>query len=107
MQHPSPAPRSAGVPIAWILAAAIVACVSTPTAAADSPAESFAVHGQFTYTEQETSDFSAPYAGRNSLTPGKGAETVDVTLFLGARWWPGAEIWTSPELDQGLGLDDT
>jgi len=65
------------------------------------------VHGQFTYTEQETSDFNAPYAGPNSLTPNKGAETMDATLFLGKRLWPGAEIWISPEIDQGFGLDDT
>jgi high affinity Mn2+ porin len=75
--------------------------------AADAPSENFAVHGQFTYTEQETSNFDAPYAGPNSLSPDKGAETVDATLFLGARMWSGAEIWVGPEIDQGFGLDDT
>jgi high affinity Mn2+ porin len=78
-----------------------------PARAADEPAENFAVHGQFTYVEQETSGFNAPYAGSNSLTPNTGAETVDVTLFLGARLWQGAEIWTDPEIDQGFGLDNT
>jgi len=75
--------------------------------AADAPAQTFAVHGQFTYTEQSTSDFSAPYAGPNSLTPDAGAETVDATLFLGWRPWHGAELWIGPEIDQGFGLDDT
>src|ERR1019366_276267 len=74
-------------------------------AAQDS--ESYALDGQFTYTEQQTSGFNAPYAGQNSLTPHTNEETVDVTLFLGRRLWPGAEIWITPEIDQGFGLDDT
>ena len=76
-------------------------------ASADEPSETFAVHGQFTYTEQDTDGFDAPYRGRNSLTPNTGAETVDATLFIGARLWSGSEIWASPEIDQGFGLDDT
>ena len=59
-----------------------------PTAAAateEASAESFAVHGQFTYVEQETSAFNAPYAGANSLSTDRGAETGDVTVYLGAR----------------------
>ncbi|MEO7208753.1 MAG: carbohydrate porin [Steroidobacteraceae bacterium] len=75
------------------------------TAAADD--EAFAVHGQFTYVEQGTSGFNAPYRGPNSLTPNIGAETTDATLFLGARLWPGAEAWLNGELDQGHGLDNT
>jgi high affinity Mn2+ porin len=70
-------------------------------------AEQFAVHGQLTYVEQETDSFRAPYRGRNSLSPDSGRETVDATLFMGARLWPGAEIWITPEIDQGFGLDDT
>src|SRR5580704_2617394 len=76
-------------------------------ASPDEPADDFAVHGQITYTEQDTTGFRAPYRGANSLTPDNGAETVDATLDLGARLWSGAEIWTSPEADQGFGLDDT
>ena len=79
--------------------------------AAESPAaadvEFFAVHAQFTYVEQETSGFSAPYAGTNSLSPDRGAETADATLYLGARLWQGAEVWINGEIDQGFGLDDT
>src|ERR1700683_766300 len=94
-------------PIPAILAV-IWLCMSlrTPARAADEAAEIFAVHGQFTYVEQETSGFNAPYAGPNSLTPNTRAETVDFTPFLGARLWHGAEIWTDPEIDQGFGLDN-
>jgi high affinity Mn2+ porin len=82
-----------------------------PAAAEDEAAaeasEAFAVHGQFTYVEQSTSDFNAPYRGTNSLSPDKGAETTDATLYLGARLWRGAEGWIDGEIDQGFGLDDT
>ena len=67
----------------------------------------FALYGQATYTEQETSGFRAPYSGANSLSPGAASETVDATLYLGARLWRGAEFWVNPEADQGFGLDDT
>lgn len=79
---------------------------STAASAADD-AESFAVHTQFTYVEQETSGFTAPYRGPNSLSPRVGEETTDATLYLGARLWPGAEGWLDAEVDQGRGLDDT
>jgi high affinity Mn2+ porin len=69
--------------------------------------ERFAIHGQLTYVEQETNGFSAPYSGANSLSRRTGRETVDATLFLGARLWPGAEGWITPEIDQGFGLDNT
>jgi high affinity Mn2+ porin len=86
---------------------AALAVGAASAASAGEPAEAFAVHGQFTYTEQDTDDFYAPYRGRNSLTPSTGAETVDATLFIGARLWSGSQIWVSPEIDQGFGLDDT
>ena len=73
-------------------------------AAAD---EGFAVHGQFTYVEQDTSAFNAPYRGAHSLSPDRGAETTDATLYVGAKLWPGSEVWLNGELDQGFGLDDT
>ena len=75
------------------------------SAAADDQA--FAVHGQFTYVEQETGGFNAPYRGAHSLTPNAQAETTDATLYLGARLWPGAEGWINGEFDQGFGLDGT
>src|ERR1700732_469761 len=87
---------------AW---AAHLPATAAPVTATDQ--ESVAVHGQFTYVEQETSRFNAPYAGANSLSPDRGAETVDATLYLGTRLWPGAEGWINGEIDQGFGLDDT
>jgi len=71
------------------------------------PEELFAVHGQATYVEQQTDSFRAPYAGTNSLSSDRGRETADVTLAVGARLWPGAEGWITPEIDQGFGLDNT
>lgn len=78
-----------------------------PTGATDVVGEQFAIHGQFTYVEQETDSFKAPYAGPNSLSPREGRETADLTLYAGARLWSGAEIWINPEIDQGFGLDNT
>jgi high affinity Mn2+ porin len=72
-----------------------------------TPDERYAVHGQATYTEQDTNNFRAPYRGTNSLTPDSGRETSDLTLFVGARLWRGAEAWIAPEIDQGFGLDNT
>jgi high affinity Mn2+ porin len=87
------------------------AALAEGESAADSSAQTqsgtFAIHGQFTYVEQETAGFNAPYRGPNSLTPDSGAETIDATLFLGAKLWSGAETWINPEIDQGFGLDDT
>jgi len=78
-----------------------------PAAGASQDAEQFAIHGQATFLEQLAAPFHAPYAGPNSLTPRQGAENSDITLFLGARLWHGAEAWINPEIDQGFGLDDT
>ncbi len=71
------------------------------------PGEDFAIHGQFTFVEQASADFTDPYRGTNSLSPRIGRETIDATLYLGARLWTGAELWANPEIDQGFGLDDT
>ena len=87
-------------------AALLLGCAAL-AAEDDDAGQSFAAHAQFTYTDQQTSAFRAPYSGTNSLTPSRGAETIDATLFLGARLWNGAEIWLSPEIDQGFGLHDT
>ena len=71
------------------------------------PGEDFAIHGQFTFVEQASADFTDPYRGTNSLSPRIGRETIDATLYLGARLWTGAELWANPEIDQGFGLDNT
>src|SRR5271165_209390 len=72
-----------------------------------APNEMFAIHGQFTYVEQETLGFNAPYSGPNSLSSNSGRETTDATLYVGAALLSGAEVWIDAELDQGFGLDDT
>jgi high affinity Mn2+ porin len=97
------------------IAALALWITAVPGAAADIAAPSsgqttddrFAVHGQMTYVEQQSSSFNAPYHGPNSLTPNQGRQTFDATLYLGARLWSGAEAWVNPEIDQGFGLDDT
>ena len=76
-------------------------------ASPEPASEGLAVHGQATFVEQLTSPFHDPYSGSNSLSPRRGAETVDLTLFLGAHLWSGAEAWLNPEIDQGFGLDNT
>lgn len=91
-----------------LAAASIAAAADESAGMPPSPeVQSFAIHGQFTYVEQETSGFHAPYAGTNSLSPSIGAQTTDATLYLGARLWAGAEGWINGEIDQGAGLDDT
>jgi high affinity Mn2+ porin len=98
-------PRTTALLSLWTLTAA---AHGAAVLASDSQAsEPFAVYGQATYTEQETSDFRSPYMGSNSLTPDSGRETTDITLYAGARLWPGGELWINPEMDQGFGLDDT
>ncbi|HXS26552.1 MAG TPA: carbohydrate porin [Steroidobacteraceae bacterium] len=98
--------RAAVGGLAGVLAGALV--VASAAAANDAAADGwFALHGQATYVEQRTDGFHAPYQGPNSLTPRQSRETVDATLFLGARLWRGAELWMNPEADQGFGLDDT
>ncbi len=105
--------RSAKHRLIWAgfaCAYASIAPAADPSEATPSPAvvdERFAVHGQFTYVEQDTDAFRAPYAGPNSLSPREGRETIDATLYLGARLWSGTELWINPEIDQGFGLDDT
>lgn len=93
---------AADAPVAPVAAAAPRAA-----GAPDMPDAAFAVHGQFTYVEQESDSFHAPYAGANSLSPDQGRETTDATLYIGVRPWPHAEFWVTPEVDQGFGLDDT
>ena len=96
-----------------VLAVAFFSLLGSSAFSADDSQESsvaeerFALHGQFTYVEQETDSFRAPYAGPNSLSPNQGRETTDLTLYAGAQLWSGAEIWINPEIDQGFGLDNT
>src|SRR5450759_2435735 len=80
---------------------------AAPRGAPEESSDRFSIHWQATYVEQETLGFNAPYSGANSLSAKSGRETVDITLFAGARLWSGAEVWINPEIDQGFGLDNT
>ncbi len=95
------------VKLASMTARAGVLAASDPPPAISASGDQFAVHGQATFVEQATDGFRAPYAGANSLTPRTGRETADATLFLGARLWSGAQLWITPEIDQGFGIDNT
>jgi high affinity Mn2+ porin len=94
-------------PFAILLAYTPAGLAGDETDAAAQAGEQWAVHGQFTYVEQDSGSFSAPYSGPNSLTPNQGRETADATLYLGTRLWRDAEMWIAPEVDQGFGLDNT
>jgi high affinity Mn2+ porin len=93
--------------LSWRATSALAADESQDSALPSIAEQRFAIHGQFTYVEQNTESFRAPYAGPNSLSPDQGRETTDLTIYAGARLWSGAEIWINPEIDQGFGLDDT
>lgn len=90
-------------------AAGCLAALVPPAAAqtTDQPTQDWAVHGQASFVVQGVGGFAAPYSGANSLAPHQVRETGDVTAFIGARPWAGAEIWANPEMDQGFGLSDT
>ena len=65
-------------------------------------------HGQSTFVWQGYPAIRSPYTGPFSLPgSGLGRETFDTTLFAGIRLWQGAELWISPEIDQGFGFADT
>ena len=73
-----------------------------------APGQDYAFHGQSTFTEQYHPAFASAFRGPNSLDPGsRGDETWDATLYAGWRPWAGAQIWLSPEIDQGFGLSNT
>jgi high affinity Mn2+ porin len=97
-----------GCKVAWVSILLLTAAPGRVRSAPNDDApEKWALHGQFTYVEQEDSNFHDPYEGTNSLKPGHGKETTDLDLWLGAALWSGAEAWINPQLDQGFGLSDT
>lgn len=115
-QLPCPAARArravAAPPTALACLVAFAVLFGRDAAAAESPGaagtdETFALHGQFTYVEQETAAFNDPYRGSNSLSPDSGRETIDDTLYVGRKLWTGGEVWFNAEIDQGFGLDNT
>ena len=105
----------------WRLAAALrFACAALAagllaggfhTARADEakPAtEDWSIHGQWTTVGQTHPGFESPYEGANSMrSERESQETTDLTLFLGARLWKGAEFYVNGEIDQGFGISNT
>ncbi len=88
--------------------AAMAAILFSSAASAADEAESWALHGQATFVDQYHPAFHSAYRGPNSLDPGsRGDETIDMTLFAGARLWSGGEAWANVEMDQGFGLSGT
>lgn len=96
--------------------AADPASVADPTARASndssinqvSSSDDFAAHFQLTNVTQRHPRLNSPYSGTNSLgAAGRTEETTDITAYLGARLWQGAELWANPEVDQGFGFDKT
>ena len=92
---------------AAVLAVPLLAKAADPGESATTSDE-FQVNGQFTNVLQAHPAFAAPYSGANSLAPGFDSnETSDLTVFLAARLWGGAEFYLDPEVDQGFGLSNT
>jgi len=85
---------------------------ASPPASADGSSvvtyEAWSVHAQFTDITQYHPAFRSPYEGPNSLRGANSTrETIDLTLFAGARLWHGAAVYIDPEIDQGFGLSGT
>jgi high affinity Mn2+ porin len=81
---------------------------TAPQQAEPTTPQTWAVHGQTTYTQQYQPAFRSPYQGPQSLSPAaNGRETFDATIYAGVRPWQGGEIWINPEVDQGFGLGNT
>ena len=82
-----------------------VAGATSPSQAAPSTPESWAIHGQTTFIDEYHPAFRSPYIGPLSQNAGsRGNETFDATIYGGVRLWPGAQAWVNPEIDQGFGL---
>jgi high affinity Mn2+ porin len=69
-----------------------------------------AIHGQFTMTGLAYPTFKEPASfipGPLTLPArGHGTEIGEMTLFAGLRPWEGGEIWITPEIDQGFGVNN-
>jgi len=89
------------------ITAALTLAFAPVFAYADEP-EDWAIHGQFTATEQGHPSYHSPYSGPESLDPKtQKNETTDLGLFVGFSPWQGGQFWANPEIDQGFGLSNT
>ena len=76
-------------------------------ATADETPETWSVHAQATYINQQKNNFSTLYHGENSLLnksegSGKNSYSFSATAFLGTRLWDGAEAYYNAEMFQGV-----
>ncbi len=69
--------------------------------------ENFNAYGQATVITQWNGPFRSPYEGTNSFLSQRDTATSETsTLFLGARFWRGCEVYFNPEIAGGTGLSD-
>jgi len=79
--------------------------VPGPAGETTTPSSWWSAGFQSTYILQRKAGFSAPYTGPNSLTTApETGYTLTATAFLGARPWPGAEIFFNPETIQSQSI---
>ena len=91
-----------------LLPAALALAFVQPSVSLAEEAEDWAIHGQFTATEQGHPAFHSPYSGAESLDHKvQHNETTDLSLFAGFSPWEGMQLWVNPEIDQGFGLSNT
>ncbi|HUN69186.1 MAG TPA: carbohydrate porin [Burkholderiales bacterium] len=68
-------------------------------------AEEFAIeaHAQVTYLRQYKPSFNSPYSGPNSLSAAQASSySFTSTLYLGAKFGDGWEVYLNPEATQGV-----
>jgi high affinity Mn2+ porin len=88
----------------------LCAGLSAPAVRAeDSPEQRrFEIHFQATVATQAHPAFPAAYSGDHSLSSdAESATSVVMDAFLGARLWPGGELYFNPLLSGGRGLSST
>ena len=72
------------------------------------PPERWAIHWQATDIFQYHPAFDSAFQGPQSFDHGNHTgNTIDITLYLGARLWRGAEFWVNPEMNQGIAPNNT
>jgi hypothetical protein len=84
-----------------------------PTIDSTSPiaddTENFSLHGQSTYVLQYKNQFNSPYQGEKSMLSygdqGK-SYSFTATAFIGARLWPGAEVYYNPEAVESIAFSN-
>ena len=98
-----PAPRSGGV----LPQGPGAAPSARPGADAVASSPWWTAALQSTYVWQRKLAFDAPYSGPKSLTTSaENGYTLTATLFVGARPWPGGELFVNPEIIQSQELSE-